>query len=275
MNTHHLATFFKVATVGSITRAAEDMRISQPAVSAQIKRLEEDFGVPLISQRGRGIALTDAGRTLFEYAEAMLGLESQALRVMNEFRKGQRGRIVVGASPVIGMYTLPRHIASFQKLHKNFEVELQLHLDSGIERLVQEGHIDIGVTLTPPNEHFALRVTRFVEDAWIGIEPPYRVEHIPVFLARDGVPSMIQVPQANIQLQDSTETVKRFVQEGTGRAIVLRSSVLWELQQGSIRVWSGFPEQTFALSLVSRPAERLGVSRWSFIHHLLKSCKIY
>ncbi len=269
MNTHHLSTFVQIAEMQSITRAAESMHVSQPAVSAQISRLEDEFGIPLISKLGRGIVLTDAGRTLLEYAQAMLGIESQAIRVMREFRDGGRGRIVVGASSVVGIYTLPKHIASFQKLHKDFEVELQLHADSAIERLVQEGHIDIGIMLNAPMEHLALRVTRLVEDSWIGVESARTEEGTTLFLARDGSPGDINQIRKEIQWQESTETVKQFVQEGAGRAILLRSAVASELALGTLQIWNEIIEQPVSISLVSRPAERLGVSLWNFINHLL------
>ena len=97
MNTKHLALFEQVVKTGNITQVAKDLHVSQPAISMQLKRLKQEIGVSLFTIVGRNISVTDAGLTFLEYAKLILSLEGQIYRTMEEFRLGNRGRIVVGA----------------------------------------------------------------------------------------------------------------------------------------------------------------------------------
>src|SRR3974390_2877578 len=86
MNRNHLALFHAVAEAGSVTRAGESLRISQPAVSKQILELEEALEVRLMERLPRGIRLTEAGRLLAEYAQRQNALEREAAHAIQEFR---------------------------------------------------------------------------------------------------------------------------------------------------------------------------------------------
>lgn len=272
MNTRHLLLFTHVAKAGSMTKVAEELRISQPAISAQIKRLEDELGVPLFTPHGRGVKLTDAGQTCLEYAEGLLGLESQLVRSMNEFREGQRGRIIVAASPSIGTYILPQYLASFQQKHAGIGFELQLHGSSEeIERMVQTGQVDIGITLATPQEHFALRVTRLIVDEWVGVQSQVKEDSMQVFYAKDATPPLPQATVWNSVELDSTEVVKRFVQHGMGTGVVLRSAVRMEMIAGYLQQWDEYEPRDTSISIVTRPAEKLSVSLWLFIGHLQRA----
>lgn len=273
INTYHLKLFVTVAKTGHVTKTAERLRISQPAVSMQIRRLEEDFGVPLLAHHGRRIALTDAGQTFLEYAESILGLESQLRRSMEEYRNAIRGRILVGASSVIGTYHLPRRIRSFQNVYPGIDVEMTLHPDSELEKLVLDGDIDLGLTVTGPKEHIRLRVTKYRHDRWIGIIAPGPVSDRILWLSRDLPQAPIEAlsPTRDTRWLDNTEEVRGYVRAQLGPAITLESVVADDLKKGVLKKWPVFEPAPVSLFAMTRPAERLSVNLWRFVEHVTTS----
>jgi molybdate transport repressor ModE-like protein len=107
MNRNHLALFHAVAQAGGISRGAERLHVSQPAVSKQIKELEDALGIRLLERLPRGSRLTDGGKLLAQYVQRMAVVEEETARAIEEFRGLKRGRLAVGASTTIGAYLLP------------------------------------------------------------------------------------------------------------------------------------------------------------------------
>src|SRR3954454_469265 len=103
----HLAVFHAIAGEGGITRAAEKLGISQPAVSKQLKSLERSLGLRLVERQGRGIQLTAQGTLLSEYARRIFNLVDEAEASMNDLNRLRRGRLGIGAGTTIGVYVLP------------------------------------------------------------------------------------------------------------------------------------------------------------------------
>src|SRR5438132_13437648 len=97
---HQLSVFRAVARHQSFTRAAEELFISQPAVSALVRELERHYGVELFEPVGRRVRLTEAGRLLEEYADRLLGLVEETHRAIAELKGLGRGQLVVGASTI-------------------------------------------------------------------------------------------------------------------------------------------------------------------------------
>jgi len=283
VNTKHLALFQEVAKTGNVTQVANRMHISQPAVSMQLHRLEDELGVPLFTMIGRNIALTDAGKALLEYSESILSLEGQLYRVMSEFQEGKQGRIVVGASLGVGTYRLPDVIQSFWNMHPGIAIDLCICGEDEVEKQVRAGQLDIGFTLKSPKEHFSLRVTRFVHDDLVGIQAPV-VDHDGKLwiskelaaLATTGVGMEVgkevgkeaAVAGMEVATLESIELVKRYVWQGLGYGVVLKSAVTCEMESGKLQPWSGYPTRSIAINIITRPAERLAQSVWLFLHHI-------
>ncbi|MGJ7920912.1 LysR family transcriptional regulator [Neobacillus sp. LXY-4] len=268
MNTKHLLLLKQVINSGSISGVAKEIHVSQPAISMMLKRLEQDVGVPLYTTVGRNITATDAGLTLLEFAETILSLEEQVYRTMEEFQQGSRGRIVVGTSQVIGSYILPKFILSFSENHSNIKVDIQIRPDNEIEELVRLGTVDVGVTLTPPEDHFSLRITKISNDQFVGIQPVAPISSNTIL-----IPSDIPIPngegmKAQVRSIFSTEAVKQFVIGGLGYGIVLKSAADLEVSCGKLKYWEGYEAHTVTTSVLTRPAERLSKSVWFFLNHL-------
>src|SRR5439155_13086068 len=107
-NLHHLSVFHAVATEASVSRGAERLAISQPAVSKQLRELERRLRTTLFDRHPKGVRLTAAGESLADYARRIFALADEAERAMADVAGLRRGRLAVGAGPTAGVYLLPR-----------------------------------------------------------------------------------------------------------------------------------------------------------------------
>lgn len=268
MNTKHLSLFTKVIRTGNITQVAKDLHVSQPAISMQLKRLEQEVGVPLFTIVGRNISVTDAGLAFLEYAELILSLEEQIYRTMEEFRLGNRGRIVVGASSVVGTYLLPKLMLSFTQAHSDITVDLEMKADDEIEKLVRMGSIDIGITLKAPEDHFSFRITNLSLERLIGIQPSVPFNRLKILIPEDMLVPFSEDFNLEVMRLHSTEAVKQFVMEGMGYGVILESAAQSEIARGRLQPWSQYAPQQVTSNVITRPAERLSKSVWYFLNHL-------
>ena len=101
LNYHHLLYFWTVAREGSISRAAEKLRLSQPAISAQIRRLEQSFGQRLFQRHGRTREMTDEGRVVFRYADEMFGIGRELMETMRGRPTGRPLQLTVGVANAV------------------------------------------------------------------------------------------------------------------------------------------------------------------------------
>lgn len=124
MNPEHLITFSVVAELQSISRAADVLHITQPAVSGQLKLLQERVGEPLYLREGRGIRLTAAGEGLLEHARRIRGDLEEARAYCDRLKGIETGSIGIGASTTVMSYFLPHLIADFGRLHPHVRVSV-------------------------------------------------------------------------------------------------------------------------------------------------------
>ena len=115
MNLHYLRVFLTVAEYEHITRASEELIISQPAVTKTIQHLEQEVGLELIERHGRRIALTHAGRVLQNYARRLFALEREMEDALGALRDVASGEVTLAASTTTGVYLLPPIVAQFRE----------------------------------------------------------------------------------------------------------------------------------------------------------------
>ncbi|MDL2356703.1 MAG: LysR family transcriptional regulator [Pseudomonadota bacterium] len=145
-----LDTFLAVARELSVSRAADKLHVTQPAVSMQMRQLEEAVGLPLIEPLGRGIRLTEAGVDLHQYALAALAELRQLDDAMAQRRGLRKGRVEL-AIVSTAKYFVPMLLVLFRKKFPDVEVALQIHNRENIMRLLANNEIDLVIMgLTPP-----------------------------------------------------------------------------------------------------------------------------
>lgn len=145
INFNHLQIFQKVAEKQHFTRAAEELFISQPAVSKQIQELERELGQPLFEQIGRKVHLTEAGLLLYDYANRIFALAKEAEVALGELQGLERGRLAVGASMTIGTYLLPEFLGQFKALYPAIELHLDIANAAEIQDKVLANQLELGL----------------------------------------------------------------------------------------------------------------------------------
>lgn len=171
MELSHLKAFYHVAAAGSFSAAAEELFISQPALSRQVAALEKELGLQLFSRRGRGVALTDAGRRLFLIAEKMMNLFSEAHKEMRDLKNLETGELSLGASTTIANYILPAILAAYQKRNPAVTVNLNVGNSTQIVQSVVEHKLDLGL-IAGSIEVPGLFLVQFAEDELALVAPP-------------------------------------------------------------------------------------------------------
>ena len=146
-----LATFHAVARLGSVSAAAEEMHLTQPAVSIQIGILEESALTPLLQRSGRGVRLTEAGELLANYAGRILDLWREAGEEMATLQGVFAGTLRVGAVTT-AEYLLPPLLVTFANLNPKVKVKLQVGNRDEIVRLLASQEIDVAIMGRPPAE---------------------------------------------------------------------------------------------------------------------------
>jgi DNA-binding transcriptional LysR family regulator len=144
MNLNHLAIFQAVAACGSISGGAQQLHISQSAVSKQLADFERTLGLALFDRLPRGVRPTEAGRVLLGYANRLFVIEEEAEQAIGDLQGLARGRIAIGASRTIGGYVLPELLAAFRRCYPEVALSLQVENTKAIESKLIAGEIDIG-----------------------------------------------------------------------------------------------------------------------------------
>ncbi len=148
MEIHQLRYLVAVAEEGTFSRAAAKVRVAQPSLSQQIRKLEAEVGQPLFDRLPRSVVLTEAGRCLIDYARQILASIGDARRCVDEFKNEVAGRLAVGAIPTIAPYVLPELVGKFQKHYPEVTLEIVEDVTDGIARRVEAGELDVALAST-------------------------------------------------------------------------------------------------------------------------------
>jgi len=145
MDLRQLEIFAKVAELGSFSRAAELLHLTQPTVSEHIRALEDELGVRLLDRLGRGTGPTAAGRLLLTYATRMLALAREARQALDSFQGRMRGELVVGGSTIPGEYILPPLLGRFREKFPEISSTLLIGDTQEVVSWVAEGRVEVAV----------------------------------------------------------------------------------------------------------------------------------
>ena len=263
MNLNHLAVFHAVAEEGGVSRGAERLCVSQPAVSKQVRELEAALGLKLFDRLPRGVRLTQAGEVLAGHARRLFAVEADAERAIAELKGLSRGSLRVGASLTIGVYLLPEILGAYRKLHPEIDLELEIANTQAIQQKLRENALDVALTEgfvetgEPKNELDDLEAEIFHRDELVAVVPPgHRLLSEEVvtaaqfcaepFLMREtgsGTREVVERALAQVKVVvhptmslGSTEAIKRAVTAGLGVAIISRLALSTELAAGLLQV---------------------------------------
>ncbi|MGH9597688.1 MAG: LysR substrate-binding domain-containing protein [Edaphobacter sp.] len=201
-----LHVFRVVADTLNFTKAAEDLKVSQPAVTSQIRNLEEGLGIALFDRVGRNATLTPAGQTLLPYVRQMDALTSDAIAALAPFGVQEGVELNIGASHTIGVYLLPRLLPA---LVRDWP-KLRIHVVSGstaeILNALATHQVSIGL-IEAPGHRPDLRIEPFAEDELSLILPPSHR------WAKKTMLRAAEIVQEPILLRESGSGMRRFVEK--------------------------------------------------------------
>ncbi|NLP24970.1 MAG: LysR family transcriptional regulator, partial [Syntrophomonadaceae bacterium] len=145
MNIEQFEVFRTIAQAKSFTKAAKILNFTQPAISSQVKILEQNFNVALFERCNTGVKLTEAGRKFYEYGERILAIYAEMEREIANISGNNKEFINVGANYTAGNYFLPSSIITFKELHDNVHIRLDIGHSNDIINSIKDRSLDLGV----------------------------------------------------------------------------------------------------------------------------------
>ncbi len=257
MDLRHLVTFCAVVDRGSFSAAAEELGISQPAVSAQIRSLEERLGQRLLDRNGRRVSLTEAGHVLEASARRMIALQGELEREMGEVGEQIAGRLQLGSSTGPGELLLPRLLGKFRRAHPEVTVSLVVHDTQTICDRVFDGELELGIVGAARPQR-GLEYAPFLRDELVVITPPDHalasrtsigldeLARLPLLMQQrgSGVRAVLEeaLRAAGVRPQDLDvamelglqQSVKAAVLDGLGLTVISRLTVEPEVADGRL-----------------------------------------
>lgn len=287
MNLQNLRVFLKVAELEHITRASEELGLSQPAVTKTIQSLEHEIGLELVERQGRRIALTHAGRILQGYARQIFALEREMEESLASLRDVERGEVTLAANTTAGVYLLPPIVARFRTHYPQVDLHISILnsqeiVDETLNWNLDFGLVEVDASTLPPG----LQVRAFAYDELILVVAPghpwSKLVSVPpqalsegTLLLREpgsGVREAVEqelfrhaIPVRPLFTLTDNEAIKQMVISGVGTSIVSSLSVQRELANGElVQVPIAGVELRPQLSLIQRADKQLSRAAQAF-----------
>jgi DNA-binding transcriptional LysR family regulator len=171
MNLNQLKIFYYAAKNGNLSSAANELFITQPAVTKGIQRLQEHYEIKFVDFVGKKLMLTDAGEVLYQISEKIFEMEKQAEESIRDFQQRKRGQIKILSSESFGDYYLPRIIIPFSKAYPLIRVSMNILPTEQVVEKTASLNCDLGF-ISYPVEHKKLSVKEVLEDKLVIITAP-------------------------------------------------------------------------------------------------------
>lgn len=285
MDLDQLHTFLEIVRLKSFSKAAQTCFRTQPAISAQVRQLEQELNASLFERLGTRIALTPAGRIFAEYAEQILDLRRRARDSINELERQPRGELIIAANEATCIYVLPAVFSEFKKQFLNVQLLVDRAYGSHVVDAVMDNLADFGITQLPVQEK-KIEAMRIHTDE-IGLLVPAGhpltaktsvlctdLIGFPLLLPKSGntrnrLNTWLEPVEDTIRISmelDSTEMIKRFVLAGLGLSFLAAFHCREEVQSEKLALISLAPEPMMRhLGLIYRKDKALSKAALGFI----------
>src|SRR5438477_3435915 len=235
MDFDQLHTFLEIVRLKSFSKAAQTCYRTQPAISAQVRQLEQELRAPLFERFGSRITLTTAGKIFSDYAEQMLDLRRRAQDTINELERNPRGELVIAANEATCIYVLPEVFAQYKNMFPAVGLLVDRSYGSRVVEAVMENIADFGLTQLPVEEKRLEVVNVHRDEIRLIVAGKHALSGraavscqdlvgVPLLLPKSGTTrtrlnAWFEPVENEIQVSmelDSTEMMKRFVMAGLG-----------------------------------------------------------
>jgi DNA-binding transcriptional LysR family regulator len=254
---NQLRTFLKVARRLSFTRAAEELHLTQPAVSAHIRKLERAVGGTLFEQIGRRVSLTSTGDVLYQYAERVLALENELRAAIADAQDVCQGDLAIGTSTTIGISVLPDLLRQYRQAHPLVRLHLRIGNFPEVTHGLLEGQLDVGLMSNEIDDGLDERlesVPVLQDELVLVVAPGHRWAERPYLEPEDLIGEPFVLPGVGSKLRPQVEAmlapygvvpdvvaesnsliaIARMVETGIGVSLISRLAVADELKQGRL-----------------------------------------
>jgi DNA-binding transcriptional LysR family regulator len=254
MELYSLHVFLTIANEKSFSRAAAKLLRTQPAVSLALQRLEQELGEKLIDRSGKDLILTDAGRTVIEYARRFESLNQEMDNSLAELRDNSAGRLAIGANESTTLYLL-QHIERYRQMYPGINVQVRRSLSSRIPDELIDGNLELGVISYDPSDERLQSKVIYTDSLAFVVSPQHRfAKRKAVTISELGSETFIahnvfspyremvlrefqahRVPLCTPVEMPTIEAIRKLVQSNLGVAFLPRMCVEQEIQQKLLR----------------------------------------
>ena len=289
MDFDQLHTFLEIVRLKSFSKAAQTCYRTQPAISAQVRQLEQELRAELFERFGSRISLTTAGRIFAEYSEQMLELRRRAQDAIAELESNPRGELVIAGNEATCIYVLPRVFSQYRQLFPAVQLQVNRSYGSRVVEAVMDNSADFGLTQLPVEEK-RIQVVNVHQDEIRLIVPaqhplagkravePQDVAEYFLVLPQHGKTRMrlnawLEPVEDEIRISmelDSTELMKHFAIAGLGLTFLAVSNCRDEIAAGKLKDIPLMPEPMVRrLGLIYRKDKALSKAALGFIQVVL------
>ncbi|MGA8026124.1 MAG: LysR family transcriptional regulator [Bryobacteraceae bacterium] len=291
MDLDQLHTFLEIVRLKSFSKAAQTCYRTQPAISAQVRQLEQELNTTLFERLGTRISLTVAGRIFAEHAEQILALRRRAQDSINELEKVPRGELLIAANEATCIYVLPSVFAEFKKQFPNVQLLVDRSYGTRVVQAVLDNLADFGITQLPVQEKKLQVVKIHSDEIKLLVPAGHRLASYERITPRDLLNEQILLPKTgttrarlnvwldavqdelNVSMElDSTEMIKRFVMANLGLSFLAASHCREEIAAHKLACCSLGPEAMIRrVALIYRKDKSLSKAALGFIQVTLEN----
>jgi DNA-binding transcriptional LysR family regulator len=290
MDLDQLHTFLEIVRLKSFSKAAQTCYRTQPAISAQVRQLEQELNTNLFERLGTKIALTTAGKILAEYAEQILDLRRRTQDAINELERVPKGELIIAANEATCIYVLPEVFSLYKKRFPNVQLSVDRSYGARVVEAVIDNLADFGITQLPVQEKKLQVASIHSDEIKLIASPDHPLASKKAIVARDLINHQLILPKSgttrarlNVWAEsveddlkvsmelDSTEMMKRFVMAGLGVSFLAASNCAEEVANGRMATVSLGPEPMMRkLGLIYRKDKALSKASLGFIQVILE-----
>jgi len=285
MDLDQLHTFLEIVRLKSFSKAAQTCYRTQPAISAQVRQLEQELNTTLFERLGTKISLTVAGRIFAEHAEQILALRRRAQDTINELEKVPRGELLIAANEATCIYVLPGVFAEFKKQFPNVQLSVDRSYGTRVVQAVLDNLADFGITQLPVQEKKLQVVKIYSDEIKLLVPAGHKLASYERVMPRDLLGEQLLLPKTgttrarlnswldpvlddlNVSMElDSTEMIKRFVMANLGLSFLAASHCQEEVGTHRLAAVSLGPESMIRrVGLIYRRDKSLSKAALGFI----------
>ncbi len=293
MDFDQLHTFLEIVRLRSFSRAAQTCFRTQPAISAQIRQMEQELGTALFERFGSRISLTTAGKIFAEYAQQLLEVRRQAIAAVAELDHIPKGELVIAANEATCVHVLPEVFFSYKQRFPEVQLQVTRAYGARAVQAVLENTVDFAITQLPVQERKLEIVKVYSDEIRLLVPPGHQLAQecavtaqqaagFPLLLPKTGrtrslIDQFLEPVDNKVKISmelESSEMIKRFIMAGLGVGFMATSTAREEIRGGKLRdIPLGPLPLSRTLGLVYRKDKPLSRAALGFIEVVLGFAK--